>query len=191
MNQWVFNPEQEGPKAIMDGTEVVMYIDDVPEETAAKVVELHNAGKNPEEIEAYLAQDNGVFTDTREFLMEQINAYVKLTSGDAGAAPLPAVNNGPEPEKPLTPQQRAAITRKANAAKNAPKNAPATAPKKGTVKDAIKDMEDKIALLKILDGAPVLEVPPGLGKAGREMMIEYQKEQEALAQKYINRIQKI
>lgn len=198
MNQWIFDPEMESPKAIMDGTEVVMYIDDVPEEIAAKVVELHNEGKTPEEINAYLEQDNGCFTDNREFIMEQITNYIKLSSGEAPVLVPPAgpqANGGsPEPDKPLSPQQRAANTRKENAAKNAAKNpAPAAAStvKKATVKDAIKDMEDKITLLKTLDSAPALEIPTGLGKAGRELLIEFQKEQEALAQKYITRIQKM
>jgi hypothetical protein len=203
MKQWSFNPDQESPKAIMCEDDVVMYIDDVPEEIAAKVVELHNEGKSIEDIGEYLANDNGCFTDSREFIMENITNFQKLsevennqnlTPGAAGSAP-----HGPQgiqgPEKPLSQQQRAAITRKANAAKKLEQQGgnggKTTVPKKASTKDAIRDLEDKIALLKVLDAAPSLEIPLGIGKAGREIMIEFQKEQDAVVQKYIGRIQKM
>lgn len=189
---WKMSPEEAGPRAIMNGEEVVMYLDDIPEQIAVKVIVLHNEGKSIEEINAHLEQDNGCFTDQREFIIEQITAYANLTSGEQPPLPVPQPP-AQQPEKPMSQQQRAAITRKKNAAakaEQAGKGATA-APKKLTTKDAIKEMEDKIALLKTLDAAPALEIPQGLGKTGRDLMIEFQKEQDALVQKYIGRIQKM
>ena len=200
MKEWQLAETPDSGPAIMEGQEVVMYVDDLNPEVMAKIAELHNAGKTTEELDAYLLDEEKCDQEQREFIMEQIVAYLKLTtvsetatvqkpqvqpqgSGDGSIAPTPQPQQQPnQPQPPLTPQQRAAITRRQNAT---------AAPKKAGTAEAIKALEEKISLIKLLDGAEVLDIPTGLGKDARELMTAFQKEQQSLIDTYLEKVQKL
>jgi len=54
----------------------------------------------------------------------------------------------------------------------------------------IKVMEEKIEMVKILDQVSMPELPGGMTKGNRDIMVEFQKEQAALIAKFMERIQK-
>jgi hypothetical protein len=199
MNQWEIGMPSEDSPAIMEGEEVVMYFDTVNPDVMAKVVELYNAGKPTEDIEAYLLNEDNCDKDQREFIMEQIHAYIKLKNVSDQPVVQPAATNegngtnaiiaapGTQPIPELTKGQRAAATRKANqlAAK---KTTPA---KKTDTVGVIKSLEEKIQLVRVLDATEVPEIPSGISKEARELMVAFQKENEVLVQKYMDKIQKL
>ena len=215
MKQWELKEVPDSGLAITEEGEVVMYADDLNREVLAKIVEMHNAGKDSAEIDAYLLDEEKCTQDEREFIMENINNYIKLTNvsdtnsevlqpgtdggqasqtgNDSGPLSQPAAQQpgaSPEPPVVLSPQQRAANTRKANLEKNGGAagtrrltDGPA---KKPSTSKAIEEFQEKIDLLKVLDGAELLVIPSGLSVTGRNLLIEFQKEQDALVQKYID-----
>ena len=215
MKQWELKEVPDSGLAITEEGEVVMYADDLNREVLAKIVEMHNAGKDSAEIDAYLLDEEKCTQDEREFIMENIINYIKLTNvsdtnsevlqpgtdggqasqtgNDSGPLSQPAAQQpgaSPEPPVVLSPQQRAANTRKANLEKNGGAagtrrltDGPA---KKPSTSKAIEEFQEKIDLLKVLDGAELLVIPSGLSVTGRNLLIEFQKEQDALVQKYID-----
>ncbi len=191
MKQWELAETQESGTAIMEEKNIVMYLDDLDQSIMQSVVNLHNNGKSPEEIEAYLKTNEDIIDETqREFIIENINAYLKLTNMSETqelmeeTAKLQGVTLT---EKPLTRGEKAARTRKANA-----QNKPAKIkPGSSNAGIAIKALEDKIQLIKLLDGAEVIEIPSGLEKQGRDLMLEFQKEQQALIDSYLEKVQKL
>ncbi len=214
MKQWELKEVPDSGLAITEEGEVVMYADGLNREVLAKIVEMHNAGKDSAEIDAYLLDEEKCTQDEREFIMENINNYIKLTNvSDTNSEVLqPGTDQGqvsqtgndsgplsqPAPQQPaaqqeppvvLSPQQRAANTRKANIEKNGGTgtrrltDGPA---KKPSTSKAIEEFQEKIDLLKVLDGAELLVIPSGLSVTGRNLLIEFQKEQDALVQKYID-----
>lgn len=200
MKDWQLVETPNSGPAIMDMNtqDTVMYIDDIDPEVIKSICEMYNSGMTIEWISAALANNNGCFTDQREFIMENINAYIKLTTMTEGTViqepkintqdtnPQGDGNGGIQPET-LTRGQKAAQTRKANAAGSS------TSKKTGSsvAQDAIKGLEDKIHLIKLLDSAEVIEIPSGMDKTGRELMLEFQKEQQGLIDTYLDKVQKL
>lgn len=209
MNKWIIAEVPEAGPAVMDAQEVVMYFDDIKPEVMTQVVGLQN--NNPEisfltAIDTYLLDEEKCTQDEREFIMEQLVNYVKLTNvsdnelqpgaqpgqqDNGGVQPTITPNPGatPEPTKELTRGEKAAATRKANQEKNGGARRLTDGPaKKASTSKAIEEYQEKIDMLKILDSVEVLAIPSGISATNRNMLIEFQKEQEALVQKYIDQV---
>lgn len=229
MNQWKFNP-QEGDNAVSDNDEIVFYIDDLNPEVVAKIVEIQNQGIEIQadfvpQVDAYLAQEDRCSPDEREFVMEQINNYVKINATPAetiaNAQPQqPAAQGSPAAEekpgetqtpqggntggtvnnddagKPGVQQQQPQASQRGGNRRGQQAAAGATTTRRTTTggakvestEELIKSLQDKIDLIKLIDTAQIIEVPAGLGKTARDIMTEFQKEQEALKLSYMERV---
>lgn len=198
MKQWQLADTEESGKAIMEENDVVMYIDDLNPEMMAKVVQMHNEGKTIGEISLYLTPGSVDCTqEQHDYIIEQIDAYLKITNqptnqptDDKLALTIPTASqrNVPESEIPLTKQQKAALTRKANAAVN---NVGKKLSGSTSAQNAIKALEDKIALIRLLDSAEVIDIPTGLDKSGRDILLEFQKEQQTLIDTYLEKVKNL
>lgn len=184
----------------MNTQDTIMYVDDIDPEVIKSVCEMHNSGMIIEWISEALANNNACFTNQREFIMEQITAYEKLTNMTEGMLePITTIHNSngngaqnqDKPQETLLQQkelsrgEKAAATRKANAAG---KTGNSISKKQGTV-DAIKMLEEKIQLIKLLDAAEVLDIPIGLTKSSRDLMTQFQKEQQDMIDSYLEKVQ--
>lgn len=211
---WSFNPH-EGDHAVTaksadpnatDGEDVVFYIDDLNPEVVTKVVEMYNADKTTQEIDAYLKDEERCTQDEREFIIEQIANYLKITSveasgsvstenGAVGTLNVSAPNQTPKEEKkgeqvipPTPPPQQSTPDPVVKTRQKRSPVAPSGGAKKASAAERVKLYEDKIALIKLLDTAETIEIPTGLGKEARDIMQEFQKEQTEMLAKYLDRV---
>lgn len=220
VTQWNFNPH-EGDTAVTapsttpgETQDVVMYIDELNPEVVAKIVEMHNEGKTCQEIDAYLTDEPRCTEDEREFITEQLVNYTKLTGeeekqevvgataqpgaeADNASKPLHQPDPSPQPQQ-QGPDKTEDGKEKDKDGKEKVKRGPNSrtrttgGEKKMSTEDYIKSLQEKIELTRLLDAATdPFEVPAGLSKSSRELMVAYQEEQEALTEKYINLIQKM
>jgi hypothetical protein len=216
MNQWQFNP-QEGDKAVsvVGNSEVVFYIDDLNPEVVAKIVEIYNNGNDVAKVDEYLKDEERCTQDEREFIMEQITTFIRLANGESpqvtanGGTPAPQPqpqqggNNEPpftpdlqpqkqgEPESqtPVKPEPPKRTVRRSGT--QTPGNNAGTTGKKANPDDVIKQLKEKIQLIEILSASEVPEIPTGLTKASRDIMVEFQERQEQLVAEFMDRIQKM
>ena len=224
MQKWSFDPN-DGDSAVKENSELVFYIDDLNPEVIAKIVEIQNANPDGDfrtQVDQYLEGEDKCSPDEREFVLEQIDTYIKLVQATPeevnNAIPQQPVQQGPGNDTPpFTPapqatpalQQPAANT---NADKGTGEQKPAaqtggrggnrqtgsratgagTSRAAGTKStssdDLIKQLEDKIALIKLIDKTPDVEVPDGLGKIPREIMVDFQREFNTLKDTFMERV---
>ena len=59
-----------------------------------------------------------------------------------------------------------------------------------STEDFIKNMQEKIDMIRILDSITMGEIPGNMSKANRDIIVEFQREHDALVKKFMERIQK-
>lgn len=221
MQNWSFNPDK-GENAVSENDEIVFYIDDLNPEVVAKIVELQNANPNGDfrtQVDQYLESEDRCSPDEREFVLDQIDNYVKLSQASTddvnnagpqqpvqqgpGTDPASVVKPEPQPQQPSTnanadkgtasEPQKPATTGNRRGSQTGNRTGGtgtgrATASKSVTSDELIKQLEDKIALIKLLDKTPEVEVPNGLGKTSREIMVDFQRDFSALKETYMERV---
>jgi hypothetical protein len=193
MSKWKFNPESSegaGDAQILDGSVMVVAIDSISPKVAEKIVELFNLDDNAPEkrVETYLEETSMCSVDEKEFLMEQIEHYMKTRETVALNS---VVNDLINLAMPIT-SQVATIEqpKKESPLKGKPRNVVTANSKSLTPDEAIAAMEERIALLKWFKGVVIPEVPTeGLSTLNKKLLSEFSKQHENLVSDYVQRVQ--
>lgn len=189
--------------------EIVFYRNDVDPEVVENCLNIFNRLQSTEEVDEYLLNEEKVNSDEREFIIEALASLIKTeTETDMNPETVHQVpGTGTAaimPEQLATKQTEASaptVTPDPNAGTAAP--APEKQKRQWTrritdggskptqsTSEFIKVMEEKIEMVKILDQVSMPELPGGMTKTNRDIMVEFQKEQAALIAKFMERIQK-
>jgi hypothetical protein len=197
---------------------VVFYIDDLNPEVIAKIVEIQNANPDGDfrtQVDEYLANEDRCSPDEREFVLEQIDSYIKLSKASAeevnNATPQQPAHQGPsetpdstggntagagigtdggakQNEKPAG-QTGGRGSRTGNTGGRTGGSTTRTSSNRTeSAEELIKSLEDKIALIKLLDGVKPVEIPAGLNKTAREIMIDLQREHQTMIAGFMERV---
>jgi len=206
----------EGDQAVHVGDEIVFYVEDIKPEAIAIVVQMWNEGSTVKDIQKWLDKAEGVTMEESDYVVEQIESYLKL-SGDTGTAE-------PDVEKKLDPQvtetiakelkkdepdtqviqealqseigkvvapelsrgEKAAATRKANQASKPKSATPGS--KAVDAKSLVEKMKEQIALVEYVSNIEIPEIVTPANKDARDIVITLQK---AIEQAKNNAIQSI
>lgn len=214
MQPWQYDPNEDS--AITAGTnrDIVVYIDGVHPDAVERIVEMYNEGYSLSKIKGYLEGNESVTPDECEFLMEEIENYVKgLTNteqdkihggtdeevpfpNNLDTAPLTAqeteqilVNMTEETQTPVEQPKPSLQELAAKSTKTRKKRT--STKKKVSLEDMIQDMENKIELAKIFQSIPDIPFPENMNKPSREFMLRFQKEFRELIDNYIEEIQEM
>jgi hypothetical protein len=186
--------------------EIVFHRNDVDPEVVENCLNILNRLQSITEVDEYLLNEEKVNSDEREFIIETLASLIKTETetdmnpetvhqvpGTGTAAIMPEVTTTQAPE--------ASVVQDPNAGTAAP--APERQKRQWTrritdggskptqsTSEFIKVMEEKIEMVKILDQVSMPELPGGMTKGNRDIMVEFQKEQAALIAKFMERIQK-
>ena len=194
MNKLVLG-SADGIPAVIDykTEEVIFYPNDISAEVIENSLNIFNRMRNIREVDEYLLNEENCTSDDREFIIESLTNYINMntetvnqtvetveTSGPTTPTVTPSI---PKEEAPAVaePKQKRQWTRRIT-------DGPAM--KISSTSDFIKLMEEKIEMVKILDQVTMPELPGGMTKANRDIMVEFQKEQSALIAKFMEKIQK-
>lgn len=190
----------DGITAVIDykTEEVIFYPNDIKSEVVENCLNIYNRIKDIKEVDEYLLNEEDCTSDDREFIIESLTNYINMNT-ETVPQERPEVeafiNNTPMPQQQANPE--AAMQAKTETAPEVKQkrqwtrritDGPAT--KIGSTSDFIKVMEEKIEMVKILDQVTMPELPGGMTKANRDIMVEFQKEQSALIAKFMEKIQK-
>jgi hypothetical protein len=191
--------------------EIVFYRNDVDPEVVENCLNIFNRLQSTEEVDEYLLNEEKVNSDEREFIIEALASLIK-TETETEMNPetvhqVPGTGTGTVtaaimPEPAATKQTEApapTVTPDPTAGTAAPEKQKrqwtrritdgGSKPTQST-SEFIKVMEEKIEMVKILDQVSMPELPGGMTKTNRDIMVEFQKEQAALIAKFMERIQK-
>ena len=195
MNKLVLG-SADGIPAVIDykTEEVIFYPNDISAEVIENSLNIFNRMRNIREVDEYLLNEENCTSDDREFIIESLTNYINMntetvnqtvdTIGATSGPTTPTVTPSlPKEEAPAVaePKQKRQWTRRVT-------DGPAI--KISSTSDFIKVMEEKIEMVKILDQVTMPELPGGMTKANRDIMVEFQKEQSALISKFMEKIQK-
>lgn len=207
--KFAFNPF-EGDKAVSCEEDIVFYIDDIKPEIITTVVEMYNSGSSVEAIGKYLDKADGVLLEESEYITEQISNYLKLAGDTQEETPVQVevvtVKATKESEigkiDPVTTEEKKIVIKgqeenpvnipaKVDGRKN---RQPRTAQVSATTKvqspeDYLKLLEEKMLLTKTLATIQAPEIPIGVSKQGRELMLELNKEMTGMISKFMEKIQ--
>lgn len=196
--KWSYNPDQ-GDNAIseVEDGDIVIYPDNINKEVLVEVVQMWNDNKSVADIREVLDKHESVTLDEADFVIEQIESYIKLGDkqiekngtteiGVVGAAIAEAVLRKEEASKlPVVEGSKVKKTRQPRTTVTGATN--------GTVNpdDYLKQLEEKMVLTKALIGVVLPEIPTGVSKVGREILIELHKQHSILIANCIANIQKM
>jgi hypothetical protein len=184
MQKWVFDVDN---KAVMCESDIVFYIDDLDYEIVTDIVNMHNNNFTPHEIDTYLLDKSQIAQDEREFVIEQIVNYINfINMTEQQVTEISGLANAEETVQELikTPeatQKKIRKQRNSNGSLQVKLSNPS---------DYIAILQEKIEIVRILDSVSLPDIPSNLTKANRDIMIDFQKEHEALVAKYMEKIQK-
>lgn len=209
MNKLVLG-SADGIPAVIDykTEEVIFYPNDISAEVIENSLNIFNRMRNIREVDEYLLNEENCTSDDREFIIESLTNYINMNTETVNQTAETVETSGPTTptvtSKPATNEVNLdcfkAIAQNPNAAMAAPEvkqkrqwtrrvtDGPAM--KISSTSDFIKVMEEKIEMVKILDQVTMPELPGGMTKANRDIMVEFQKEQSALISKFMEKIQK-
>ncbi len=204
MSKWLFNP-QEGDQAIsLEGSDdVVMYINDVHPEVITDVVERVNDDYSIKKIKDYLESDERVTPDEVEFIMEAVEDWYKNPPNDVKTVVAKEeVIEVEEDSRPMTQQEsdkalshsggQLPVAEVKTRKQKTVKSVSAPGKKKLSIEEQVAYLQEKIELLKIfneLENQESVRFPENLSKPGRDIMISFTKEYDALIAKYVEEIQ--
>jgi hypothetical protein len=186
--------------------EIVFHRNDVDPEVVENCLNIFNRLQSITEVDEYLLNEEKVNSDEREFIIETLAILVKTETetdmnpetvhqvqgtGIAAFIPGPTISKQQTPAPTVTPdptagtaapeRQKRQWTRRITDGGSKPTQ---------STSEFIKVMEEKIEMVKILDQVSMPELPGGMTKTNRDIMVEFQKEQTALIAKFMERIQK-
>jgi hypothetical protein len=186
--------------------EIVFHRNDVDPEVVENCLNIFNRLQSITEVDEYLLNEEKVNSDEREFIIETLAILVKTETetdmnpetvhqvqgtGIAAFIPGPTISKQQTPAPTVTPdptagtaapeRQKRQWTRRITDGGSKPTQ---------STSEFIKVMEEKIEMVKILDQVSMPELPGGMTKTNRDIMVEFQKEQAALIAKFMERIQK-
>jgi len=184
--------------------EIVFHRNDVDPEVVENCLNIFNRLQSITEVDEYLLNEEKVNSDEREFIIETLAILVKTETetdmnpetvhqvpGTGTAAIMPEVTTtqAPEPSVVQDPKAGTAAPERQKRQWTRRITDGASKPTQST-SEFIKVMEEKIEMVKILDQVSMPELPGGMTKGNRDIMVEFQKEQAALIAKFMERIQK-
>jgi hypothetical protein len=186
--------------------EIVFHRNDVDPEVVENCLNIFNRLQSITEVDEYLLNEEKVNSDEREFIIETLASLIKTETetdmnpetvhqvqgtGIAAFIPGPTISKQQTPAPTVTPdptagtaapeRQKRQWTRRITDGGSKPTQ---------STSEFIKVMEEKIEMVKILDQVSMPELPGGMTKGNRDIMVEVQKEQAALIAKFMERIQK-
>jgi hypothetical protein len=186
--------------------EIVFHRNDVDPEVVENCLNIFNRLQSITEVDEYLLNEEKVNSDEREFIIETLASLIKTETetdmnpetvhqvqgtGIAAFIPGPTISKQQTPAPTVTPdptagtaapeRQKRQWTRRITDGGSKPTQ---------STSEFIKVMEEKIEMVKILDQVSMPELPGGMTKGNRDIMVEFQKEQAALIAKFMERIQK-
>jgi len=203
--KFTYSPET-GDNAVSEGDSIVFYIDDIKPEIITTVVEMYNSGSSVEQLGKYLDKADGVTLEESEYITEQITNYLKLAGDTQEETPVDGLTvtaesgaisagKGEVTNMTMPTEQKEApvenIPGKVDGRKN---RQPRTAQVSATTKvqspeDYLKLLEEKMLLTKTLATIQAPEIPTGVSKQGRELMLELNKEMTGMISKFMEKIQ--
>jgi len=216
VDQWSYNSKTDS--AILSGTgTVVLYVEDIKPEVIAELIQMHNTGSSTEQIQKWLDKHPDVTMDESDYIVEQMNNYLatnkNVETEKIYETVLPNGNKVIDKEdKKYTedaansintiPNIQPTVGNIADTATNQEqktdkpkqtrtKRSTGTTTGKVSAEDLIKALQDKIELLQVFNAMEAPEVPSGVNKVARELIIEFQGEYEALVGKYLETISKM
>jgi hypothetical protein len=184
--------------------EIVFHRNDVDPEVVENCLNILNRLQSITEVDEYLLNEEKVNSDEREFIIETLASLI-ITETETDMNP-ETVHQVPGtgtvaimPEVTTTQAPEASVVQDPKAGTAAPERQKrqwtrritygGSKPTQST-SEFIKVMEEKIEIVKILDQVSMPELPGGMTKGNRDIMVEFQKEQAALIAKFMERIQK-
>jgi hypothetical protein len=179
--------------------DTVMYVDDVNPDVIDRIVKMYNAGKNTKEIEQYLLNEELCTQDEREFIMENIVNYINLTDKMENQNQNQEQNQFPDNLDQVAVQTRTQVPPVEQEKKEETKEKRVyqrrvtdnrSSFKAQSAEDFIKVMQEKIEMAKMIDSVTLPDIPASMTKSNRDIMVEFQKEHNALVTKFMERIQK-
>ena len=200
MNKLVLG-SADGISAVIDykTEEVIFYPNDISAEVIENSLNIFNRMRNIREVDEYLLNEENCTSDDREFIIESLTNYINMNT-ETVPQERPEVdeyllNNAPIAQQQANPEAaRQAKTETTPEVKQkrqwTRRITDGPAMKISSTSDFIKVMEEKIEMVKILDQVTMPELPGGMTKANRDIMVEFQKEQSALIAKFMEKIQK-
>lgn len=191
-----YNPEL-GDQAVSCNNEIVWYASDMNPEVVSKVVEMWNEGSTVVQIDKYMSNDLRCSDDERDHVVEQIELFMKLveneppvesSSGSVSAAN-GAVSSVTVPQTNMILNVADNVIEdaagKVGVKKRGTKATPVSSSSKVSPEDYIKQLEEKIALMKLLAAIELPEIPTGITTGGRKLMVEMHKEFVEMRDRYI------
>ena len=191
---WLYN--EDNNFIVEEGTgEIVMYGDDISPEVLSKIVEMFNNGKTTDDMDSYIVNDTTCTPEGRDFIMENINAYIKMENQQNNQSPdnldqvkpsdiiigtevPPVIITAPESEKKDKRVYQRRVT-----------DGRSSTFKPQSAEDFIKVMQEKIEMARMLDAVTLPEIPGSMTKGNRDIMVEFQKEHAVMVTKYMQKIQ--
>jgi hypothetical protein len=184
--------------------EIVFHRNDVDPEVVENCLNIFNRLQSITEVDEYLLNEEKVNSDEREFIIETLASLIKTETetdmnpetvhqvpGTGTAAIMPEVTTTQAPEASVVQDPKAGTAAPERQKRQWTRRITdgASKPTQST-SEFIKVMEEKIEMVKILDQVSMPELPGGMTKGNRDIMVEFQKEQAALIAKFMERIQK-
>lgn len=184
--------------------EIVFHRNDVDPEVVENCLNIFNRLQSITEVDEYLLNEEKVNSDEREFIIETLASLIKTETetdmnpetvhqvpGTGTAAIMPEVTTTQAPEASVVQDPKAGTAAPERQKRQWTRRITdgASKPTQST-SEFIKVMEEKIEMVKILDQVSMPELPSGMTKGNRDIMVEFQKEQAALIAKFMERIQK-
>ena len=184
--------------------EIVFHRNDVDPEVVENCLNILNRLQSITEVDEYLLNEEKVNSDEREFIIETLAILVKTETetdmnpetvhqvpGTGTVAIMPEVTTTQAPEASVVQDPKAGTAAPERQKRQWTRRITdgASKPTQST-SEFIKVMEEKIEMVKILDQVSMPELPGGMTKGNRDIMVEFQKEQAALIAKFMERIQK-
>lgn len=200
MNKLVLG-SADGIPAVIDykTEEVIFYPNDISAEVIENSLNIFNRMRNIREVDEYLLNEENCTSDDREFIIESLTNYISMNTETVNQTVETVETSGPTTPT-VTPEPATSEANLQHAGTQTPEvkqkrqwtrritDGPAM--KISSTSDFIKVMEEKIEMVKILDQVTMPELPGGMTKANRDIMVEFQKEQSALIAKFMEKIQK-
>lgn len=200
MTNWIYNKGNSSIRCLNKGQmDTVMYVDDVNPDVIDRIVKMYNAGKNTKEIEQYLLNEELCTQDEREFIMENIVNYINLTDKMENQNQNQEQNQFPDnldqvavettTQVPPVEQEKKEETKEKRVYQRRVTDNRSSF-KAQSAEDFIKVMQEKIEMAKMIDSVTLPDIPASMTKSNRDIMVEFQKEHNALVTKFMERIQK-
>jgi hypothetical protein len=201
--QWQFNKNEDNAISTTDES-IVMYIEDINRDVVSDMVGLWNSGKTIKEIEKELSKDNRVTDNEIDYIIEQSSNWEKLngtvtTENGAISAGVGVITDTIPYKSGIDPivqteEKLADVQKKAGTTKRAPRTAPVKqSTKMVSVEEIVAKMKEQILCIEYLNTISIDadEFPANVGKAAREVLIEFQKEIESTKNLAIAAIQQL